>query len=88
MPARAAYVAPVSGRSRASTKARAVGKRSAGSLASARITAASTPGGTVSRSTDGATGRSLMTRATIACTEPPENGGSPVSISYMTAPSA
>ena len=33
-------------------------------------------------------GRSLITFATIACTVGPLNGGSPASISYVTAPSA
>ena len=72
----------------ASANACAVGKRSAGSFASAASTARSTCTGTVSRTLRGDTGRSVSTRATIACTLEPVNGGSPVSISYVTAPSA
>ena len=63
-------------------------KRSAGSLASAVSTAASTCGGIVLRISVGRSGSALITFATIACTVAPVNGGSPVSISYVTAPSA
>ena len=51
-------------------------------------TAPSTGDGTVSRTRLGGTGRSLTILATIACTVAPANGGSPVNISYVTAPSA
>src|SRR5688572_22549336 len=72
----------------ASANFSAVANRSAGSLASAVRTAASTPGGTVSRSALGAVGRSVSTLATIVCTVGPVNGGLPTSISYVTAPNA
>src|SRR3982750_3132071 len=71
----------------ASANFSAVANRSAGSLASAVSTARSTARGTVSRTAVGAVGRSVSTLATIACTVDPLNGGSPVSISYVTAPS-
>ena len=73
-------VAPAGARS-ASPKAAAVANRSAGSLASARSTHASTPSGIVSRSAEGATGFSVSTFATMDCTDAPANGGSPHSIS-------
>jgi len=41
----------------------------------------------VSRIAVGAVGRSVSTLATIACTVDPPKGGSPTSISYVTAPS-
>ena len=47
----------------------------------ARITAASTPGGTAFRWIPIARGSSVTSRATIACTVGPVNGGSPTSIS-------
>jgi hypothetical protein len=72
----------------ASANAFAPSNRSAGSFASAVITAASTCAGTVSRVVRIGVGLSVSTLATIACTVLPVNGGSPVSISYVTAPSA
>jgi len=72
----------------ASANAFALAKRSAGSFASARSTAFSTPGVTVSRTARSDGGFSDSTRATMACTVAPVNGGSPVSISNVTAPSA
>jgi hypothetical protein len=62
--------------------------RSAGSLASAVVTARSTAIGTVSRTWRSATGDVVSTRATIACAVGPVNGGSPANISYVTTPSA
>ena len=50
----------------ASENSRAVVKRSIGALASARITAESTAGGTVSRSTRNDVGRSVINFAIIA----------------------
>jgi hypothetical protein len=44
-------------------------------------TAASTAGGTVGRCSASGRGASVITRATIACTVGPVNGGSPASIS-------
>ena len=72
----------------ADTKSCAEAKRSAGSFARALRTVLSTCGGTVSRTARGGVGRSVITLATMACTVEPVNGGSPVSISYSTAPSA
>lgn len=72
----------------ASANAAALANRSAGSLASAHSTACSTPGGMVSRSAVSATGFSVRTFATMLCTDAPVKGGSPHSISYVTAPSA
>src|SRR5687768_4628640 len=66
----------------------ALSNRSAGSLANAVSTAASTPGGIVFRTSVGRSGSALTTFATIAWIELPVNGGSPVSISYVTAPNA
>jgi hypothetical protein len=70
----------------ASANSVAVAKRSAGTFASARITAASMCSGTVSRVKRMVCGRSCRTLAMIACTVLPACGGSPVSISYATAP--
>ena len=42
----------------------------------------------VSRTVRGDIGRSVITFAMIACALAPVNGGSPVSISYSTAPVA
>ncbi|MFN8876877.1 MAG: hypothetical protein ACK53A_16400 [Gemmatimonadota bacterium] len=42
----------------------------------------------VSRNAVGATGFSVRTFATMLCTDAPVKGGSPHSISYVTAPSA
>ena len=50
--------------------------------------AASTEAGTVLRSSWGDTGGTVITLATMACAVGPSNGGSPVSISYSTHPSA
>src|SRR5688500_7855956 len=50
--------------------------------------ACSTPAGTISRTVCSAVGRSVSTFATIAWTVDPVNGGSPASISYVTAPNA
>ena len=66
----------------------AVPNRSAGSFSSAVSTAVSTCGGMVWRCGRSGRGLSVTTRATIACAVEPVNGGSPVSISYSTAPSA
>ena len=52
------------------------------------MTAASTCAGTVSRVVRIGVGLSVSTLATMACTVLPVKGGSPVSISYVTAPSA
>jgi hypothetical protein len=87
-----APVTPGVGASAAAVKARAksaaVANRSAGNFARLRLTAASTAGGTVSRSVVSGVARSLKSRATMAWTVAPVNGGSPDSISYVTAPSA
>ena len=80
-------VVPV-GCARASLNAAAVLNRSAGSFSSARSTAASTWGGTVCRCGRSGLGASVSTRATIPWAVLPVNGGSPVSISYSTHPSA
>jgi len=79
-------VAP--GRASASENCAAVPNRSAGSLESAVTTAASTCGGTVLRCSVIERGSSVITRAMMACAVGPVNGGSPVSISYSTQPSA
>ena len=69
-------------------KSAAVGKRSAGALASARITLRSTPSGTVARTVrSGGTG-SIAWRASSCWAVGPTNGGWPASISYSTQPSA
>ena len=57
-------------------------------FSSALSTAASTCGGMVWRCGIIGRGLSVTTRATTACAVLPVNGGSPVSISYSTAPSA
>ena len=66
----------------------AVANRSAGSFSSARNTAASMCAGMVCRRGIIGRGDSVTTWATIACAVEPVNGGSPVSISYSTQPSA
>ena len=72
----------------ASAKAAAVGKRSAGTLASARITLRSTPSGTAARTVrSGGTG-SIAWRASSCWAVAPPNGGWPASISYSTQPIA
>jgi len=75
-------------RASASANSFVVAQRSAGNFDRAFSTAASTLGVTVSRTALGAIGFSVSTFATIDCTVAPLNGGSPVSISYVTAPSA
>ena len=72
----------------ASANSAAVANRSAGSFSSAVSTAASTCAGMVWRWAWSGRGDSVTTRATIACAVEPVNGGSPVSASYSTAPSA
>ena len=76
------------GRLSASLNSAAVANRSAGSFESAVRTAASTCGGIVFRWIVSERGSSVITRAMIACAVGPVNGGSPVSISYVTHPSA
>jgi len=73
---------------RAAENSAAVANRSAGSFSSAVNTAPSTSGGTVCRCEVSERGFSVTTRATIAWALAPVNGGSPVSISYSTQPSA
>jgi hypothetical protein len=68
----------------ASANAATVGKRSAGDLASARASAASTARGTVGRTTAIGGGGSSRCRAIIACIVPAVNGACPASISYST----
>ena len=72
----------------ASANSAAVANRSAGSFSSAVITAASTWRGIVWRCGSIGRGVSVTTRATTAWAVLPVNGGSPVSISYSTAPRA
>ena len=72
----------------AAASSRAVDGRSAGSFESACAIAASTCGGTESRARESGVGYSVITFATIACAVGPVNGGSPASISYVTAPNA
>ncbi len=74
--------------SSAAANSPAFANRSAGSFSSAVRIAASTYGGTVCRCPVTERGWSVMTRATMACAVGPVNGGSPVSISYSTQPSA
>ncbi len=81
-PAPAATLAP----SRCGSISSALCHRSAGTLASAFITACSTCWGTVSRTLLIPVGFSVMIRAKIACAVFPMCGGSPTSISYNTAP--
>ncbi len=73
---------------RASEKAFALSKRSAGSFSNAFATAAATCGGTALRNS--LTGRtsSVTIFRMIACADEPVCGGSPVSISYNTDPRA
>ena len=72
----------------ASANSAALANRSAGSFSSAVRIALSTSGGMVCRCGRIGRGGSVSTRATIACAVEPVNGGSPVSISYSTTPSA
>jgi len=72
----------------ASANSRALENRSVGDFASARITASSSDRGTTSRTTRNDVGRSVISFAIIARTLGPVTGGSPASISYVTAPSA
>ena len=72
----------------ASPNARALTKRSPGSRSIARSTAASTSSGTLGRWPLMPRGVSVIMRATTASAVGPVNGGSPTSISYVTAPSA
>ena len=85
---RVAYPVTAPGSTSAAANSLAFAQRSAGSLASAFSTAPSTFGGIVLRVSVSACGSALNTFATIACTVAPVKGGSPVSISYATAPSA
>ena len=75
------------GRASASANCAAVWNRSARSLASAFTTAASTWGGTDSRSCRSGRGRSVTTFAITDWTVGPVIGGSPASISYRTVAS-
>src|SRR5436190_16273809 len=84
VPRRGADVSPAS----ALANSAAPANRSAGSFSIAVSTASCTCSGIVPRRVIGSTGDSVMTFATIACAVGPVNGGSPVSISYVTAPSA
>ena len=72
----------------ASANAFAESKRSAGNFSSAQCTAAATFTGTFRRMTVSGCGSYVISRAMIACAVVPVNGGSPASISYVTAPSA
>ena len=72
----------------AAANSAALANRSAGSFCSAVSTAALRCGGTDFRTSSGGTGSAVITFATIACAVGPVNGGSPTSISYVTAPSA
>ena len=76
------------GGSSASTNSAAVAKRSAGTLAIAFSSAASTYAGTAGRTTRTDGIGSWRWRAMTACTVRLENGGNPVSISNTTHPSA
>jgi hypothetical protein len=67
--------------SSARTNSPALAKRSAGVFDSARATAASSAGETVSRRTRSRVGVSVISLAMIDCTLPPVTGGSPASIS-------
>ena len=71
----------------ASTIRDIVANRSSAFLASMRITATSSHGGTSARSFETTTGASLTWRASTSNTRPPTNGAWPVSISYATQPS-
>ena len=68
---------------RASTSANcsAVCQRSAGFLASARLTVASSVGGSAAREAESGRGFSVRLRDMIDCALGPVNGGSPTSIS-------
>ena len=81
-------VAGASGAVSASANSRAFENRSAGALANARITALSSDRGTTSRSTRNDVGRSVISFAINARAVGPVTGGSPASISYVTAPRA
>ncbi len=72
---------------RAAAKSAAVENRSAGSLARAFVTVASTCGGTDGRSTVKGAGIAVRILATTAWADAPTNGGVPASISYNVAPS-
>jgi len=76
-----------SGWANAAAKSAAVTHRSAGVRASALASAASTPGGTVSRTTEIRGSGSLSFLAITICGVSPMYGGSPPSISYSTQPS-
>ena len=84
---RAAAAAPVDSCTSADANSAAVPKRSAGNFSSPRSTAVSSDGVTAFRVSDGRSTLALITLATTACTLEPVNGGSPVSISYVTAAS-
>ena len=71
----------------ASANSPADAHRSAGSFSSPRSMASSTRSGTFARVDRTRRGRSVSTRAMIACAVLPVCGGSPVSISYVTAAS-
>ncbi len=73
--------------SSAAANCAAVVNRSAGVRASALVSAASTPAGTVSRTTEIRGNGSLSFFARIACGVGPVYGVSPLSISYSTQPS-
>src|SRR5262245_46938440 len=71
----------------ASANAFAVAKRSAGNFSNACSTAIATCGGTLGRKVRTGWGAVVISLAMIACALEPECGGSPVSISYVTAAS-
>ena len=75
--------APVS----ASLNSRAVAQRSAGNFSSDLSTVTAICSGTLGRDRRMLRGVSVSTRAITACDVLPMCGGSPVSISYVTAPS-
>ena len=77
----------MSGCASAAAKSAAVLNRSAAVRASALLSAASTPGGTVSRTTEIRGNGSLSFFARIACGVGPVYGVSPLNISYSTQPS-
>src|SRR5258705_13053021 len=71
----------------ASANSCADANRSAGVFSSARETAIATWAGTCRLTVASGRGSSVISRATTARVVPPVNGGSPDSISYVTAPS-
>lgn len=84
VPGAAAGMISGTGATSAAAKSAMVGKRSAGSLASARARARSIAGGTFGRRRPMGAGASIACRAMVARAPVPANGGSPASISYRT----